>query len=203
MADGFARQGFHLGDTAAVGLGLADMLVFLAAERVEHACQHLSLSWDPAQDTLVEPWYDPLRPDGTGGVRETPAYAVTRLFAGHLLERYATITDEGAGPVDTYRFGDAAVPAGRVSPVAFASADGRAGTVFFLHREIDLAERVTFDVEEGVSVIAATQWAPAAWNEDTTGKEIPVTDAEIRQVGREIQVLAPPHSVVALRVERR
>lgn len=201
VADGFSRGTFGLGTTAAVGLGLADMLVFLAHTRVDHACQHLSLWSGGNQDPLVEPHYNPVPGDGSGGVREMPSYTVTRLFADHLLPREATVK-EVRMPASTFALTDRSVGYGLVKLAAFASEDGRSGTVFALNRNAEAAETVTLDLEEGFAARDAQEWAPPSFDEDASTTGIPVTGASFRQAGRRVEIIAPPHAVITLRAER-
>ncbi len=201
VADGFSRGTFELGTTAAVGLGLADMLVFLVQARVDHACQHLSLWSGDSQDLLVEPHYNPVPGSGTGEVREMPSYTVTRLFADHLLPREAAVR-EVRMPTSTFALPDRSIGYGLVQLAAFASEDGRSGTVFALNRDTRAAETITFDLEEGFAAKDAQQWAPPSFDEEASTTEIPVTRAAFRQVGRRVEIVAPPHAVIALRAER-
>jgi hypothetical protein len=103
VADGFSRGKFLLGNTAAVGLGLADMLVFFSQLGIEHACQHLSLAFGDTPDPLIEPWYNPFLSGTPSGLLNRPAYSVTRLFAGMLLPRRVELVAVRM-PKDTYAF---------------------------------------------------------------------------------------------------
>ena len=57
------------------------------------------------------------------------------------------------------------------------------------------------DLDDGYTVRAAEQWAPPAIDTDAA-IEIPVTVASYRQVGRRVEVTAPPHSVVGVAASR-
>ncbi|HVU02547.1 MAG TPA: hypothetical protein VHE30_12385 [Polyangiaceae bacterium] len=201
VADGIVRDRYTRGDTVAVGLGIADQWISFAELGIDHACQHFSLAWDATQDVLVEPWYDPIRPTGDGGVRELPAYVVTRLLATHLLERRATLT-RITGPTASAAFADAGVTFDAVHAVAFSSADGSTGSVALLQRDPARSLTLTFDLEAGVSVTSVEQWAPASLDENASD-HVPVTVGTFRQIGRRAEIVAPPHSVVGIRFERR
>jgi hypothetical protein len=200
VADGFSHGRYLLGSTAAVGLGIADLLVFLAQARVDHACQHLSLSFDKTADVLVEDWYNPLRADGDGGVREMPSFTVTRLFASHVLPQFAVVTP-GPMPKSSYQVGAKTYEYDRVHAVAFTEPAGSHGTVFLLNRDLGSPVRITLDLDDGYTVRAVEQWAPPAIDTDAAS-EIPVTGAPYRQVGRRVEITAPPHSVVAVEASR-
>jgi hypothetical protein len=200
VADAFSRGKFLLGDTAAVGLGLADMLVLFAQLGIEHACQHLSLAFGDTQDLLVEPWYNPFLA-GQSGVLNRPAYVVTRLFAKLLLPRRGTLVPVRV-PQATHPSAAQGDAPDRVHAAAFASDDGREGTVFLLQRDLQRALRVTFDLEPGFTVAEADLWSPERFDQDARSSEITTTRAPTRQDGRRVQVVVPPHSILALRLRR-
>jgi hypothetical protein len=200
VADAFSRGKFLLGDTAAVGLGLADMLVFFAQLGTEHACQHLSLAFGDTQDLLIEPWYNPflVRPEG---LLNRPAHSVTRLFASILLPHRGTLVPVRM-PRATYAFAAQSYVYDRVHATAFASADGREGTIFLLQRDLRQAARVTFDLEPGFTVAEAALWSPDRFDQDARSSELIALPARSRQNGKRVEVVVPPHSVLALRLRR-
>jgi len=201
VADGFSRGKFLLGDTAAVGLGLADMLVLFAQLGVEHACQHLSLAFGDTQELLLESWYNPFLADAGGDLIERPAYTVTRLFANMLLPREGELVAVKA-PATSVAFAEQSQTYPLVHAAAFASADGREGSLFLLHRDLHQSLTATFDLEEGFAVVEARLWAPTRFDQDASQSAIAVVDSPFRLRGRRVQVVIPPHSVLALRVRR-
>lgn len=202
VGSGLSHATFQLGKTAAVGLSLADTLVLFAEAGIDHALQHLSIPFEASEDALVEDWYNPFRLDAGGALRDMPSYTVTRLFAEHLMSRRAQVTamrvPRSAAPLPT-----GTEPYDLVHATAFASADGKTGTVFFTQRDAESPWTATFDVDDGYSVASARTWAPDAVDEDATSTEIAVKDLAFEQQGRRVRVVAPAHAVVAIRMERQ
>jgi hypothetical protein len=201
VADGFSRGKFLLGNTAAVGLGLLDMLVQFAQLDIEHACQHLSLSFGGMEDLLIEPWYNPFLADGRGGILERPSYTVTRLFAEHLLPRRAELT-AGRMPRATHGADAYGYAYDLVHAAAFVSEDEREAAIVLLQRDALGARTVTFDIDDGFAVRDATIWAPSSFDQDARGGEIALVDAKYRQRGSRVELVVPAHSVVALKLRR-
>jgi hypothetical protein len=201
VADGLSQGKYHLGATAAVGLGIADMLVFFAQSGVEHACQHLSLSFSATRDLLVSAWYNPFRSDAAGGLRDMPSYVVTQMLTRHMLARRAALTLVRS-PMSSYVLGGRSYPYARAHAAAFASADGKKGSVIVLNRDLQSALTMTVDLDDGFSAVAAERWAPAAFDEDATQNDIAVTSLPFRQQDRRVEIVVPPHSVAALDAAR-
>jgi hypothetical protein len=197
VASGLSHATFRLGDTAAVGLALADMMVTLAETGVDHAMQHLALPFEATQDALVETWYSPFRDEG-GTLYEMPSYSVTRLFAEHVRARRVDLVAGKVPAGGTL----ADEPYDAIHAVAFASDDGREGTVFLTQRDLSESLRVTFEVDEDFTTVAAREWAPDAIDQDATTGTIPIADLSVERKGRRVGITAHPHSVVAVRFER-
>ena len=59
------------------------------------------------------------------------------------------------------------------------------------------------DLDEGFTAVSAQAWAPDAVDQDVTTRSVDVAPLEFQQKGRRVRFEAAPHSVVAVRFERR
>lgn len=187
---------------AAVGLGVANMLIFYAQLGVDAACQQLALEFealnDADRDPLLEPWYNPFRkgPDDTAA--PMASYVTTRLIGEHLLER--------AAPLDFSRqvFEDMFVKPGvleipLVHAAAFVDPAGEVGSLVALHRDLRDSHTLTLDLPVGWTATAAVQWAPWRADHNTMYEPVAVEAIAWAQEGERVKVTLPPHSLVALR----
>lgn len=193
VAGAFARGRFNGGDQAVMGLGIADMLVMYAQLGIEHACQHMALNYqaadDPHRDILFEPWYPPFRKVDDGPLQDRAHATVTRMFAEHL--RRDTIAVEVERTPETP---GVAAPVPAVHATAFA--DDASGTLFLLHRRPDGPTTMRVEVPAGWTATAHRAFAPASPEEQGPFE---VVDRPMSNAGDGwVEVTLPPRSVVGL-----
>ncbi|WAS96466.1 hypothetical protein [Nannocystis punicea] len=202
VAGAFSRGKFERAQQAAVGLGVAGMLLFYAQLGVEAACQHAALEFDnldgPDRDPLLEPWYNPFRkgPNETAAVMAS--YVATRLVGEHLLERAAPLEFSKQVEQDM-SFGSGKISVPLVHAAAFVDPAGETGSLVALHRDLERTHTFTIDLPPGWTATAASQWAPPAADHNTMYFPVAVEPAQTVQEGERVQVTLPPHSLVALR----
>jgi len=198
VAGFFAGAQFELGETAAVGLGIADMLIAYARWDVDHACQHMALGFDDEDggELLYESWYNPFRADGEGGVEEAPSLIATELFADHLLAQRLELPPT---QLPTASFdGGVAFDYPLVQAVAFASDDGAEMTVVALHRDRDGERALWVDLPDGWYAAEASQIAPPEWDA-ALDDGFEVAEVTWNKYRGAVEVRMPPHSLTAVR----
>ncbi|MDC0716529.1 hypothetical protein [Nannocystis bainbridge] len=198
-----SRGEFTRGQQAAVGLGVAGMLLLYAQLGVEAACQQAALEFEslerPDRDPLLEPWYNPFRAGPEATAAPMASYVATRLVGEHLLERAAPLEftkqverDMSFGPDETIK-----VPL--VHAAAFVDPASETGSLVALHRDLQQSHTFTVDLPPGWTATAASQWAPPSAEHNTMYQPVAVEPAPFVQDGERVQLTLPPHSLVAVR----
>lgn len=197
VAGAFARGQFTQGDTAALGLGMADMLISYAQLGVDHLCEHMALNYtagdDPDRDQLFEPWYPPYREiDPAEPLAPRANAVVKRLFAEHLRATRA--------PVEVID-GPTVAGAGGEWPAVHAAgfAGEGEGTLVLLHRDLEAAHVIEVALPAGYGVEAVQAFAPPSG--DSTAVDRPASLEWVERDGA-LHFTAPPHSVIAVRASR-
>lgn len=210
VAGAFARGQFTQGDTAALGLGMADMLISYAQLGIEHLCEHMALDYTtgdaPGRDSLFEPWYPPYREIAADAPLVPRANTVVKqLFASHVRARRVQV-EVIASPVVAGHGGD--WPA--VHAAAFG--DDTELTLVVLHRTQDSSLTLDFELPEGFGVAEVQAFAPDSLTEPgvfeveaLAAEQAPKQGAEQRteQGAGTVRLTLPRHSVVAVRATRR
>ncbi|MCB9764667.1 MAG: hypothetical protein H6739_33135 [Alphaproteobacteria bacterium] len=195
VAGFFSRGQFDLGDTAAVGLGCADLMIAYAQWGIEEALLHMALAPDDvdAGEVLLEAWYPPHKVVD-GQLVEMPSFTVTRLFADHLLARTLPVealdVPEAEGEGYTYPLLHAA---------GFTDGAG-AATLVVLHRGLDAPATLALALPRGWAVDGAVLWAPSDWD---APENPPIQDLDWRAARWGAELTLPPHSVAALSLVSR
>lgn len=198
VAGAFARGQFMHGETAALGLGMADMLISYAQLGIEHLCEHMALNYtagdDPDRDQLFEPWYPPFREVAPDAPLAPRANAVVKdLMARHVRAERAAV-EVVRGPSVAGSGGD--WPA--VHAAAFRDADE--GTLVMLHRETGQENAVEVALPAGYRIERVEAFAPPAIDSTAVTLSTPL---EWREDGDTLRFVAPPHSVIAVSASRR
>ena len=197
MAGAFARGQFTQGDTAAIGLGMADMLISYAQLGIEHLCEHMALNYtagdNPGRDVPFEPWYPPLRvvaPDAPLVPRANTV--VKRLFADHVRARRI--------PVEVVASPDVPGHGGDWPAIhATAFSDDAELTLLLLHRTLDAERSLAVDLPTGFEVAEVQAFAPPTLTDPGVFEIEPLN---ANQAGATVRLTVPRHSVVALRAIR-
>jgi hypothetical protein len=197
VAGAFARGRFEQGDTAAIGLGMADMLIAYAQLGIEHLCQHMALNYtagdSPGRDLLFEPWYPPYRVVDADAPLVPRAHTVVQdLFARHVRARRAAVAIAKSPQVAGHGGDWSAVHAA-------AFADEGEGTLVMLHRDQTHAAEAAIELAAGDVIESIEAFAPAAVDA-TDGFEPQALPWQ--QEGATVRLTLPPHSVIAIRVRR-
>lgn len=197
VAGAFARGQFTQGDTAAVGLGMADMLISYAQLGIEHLCEHMALNYTagdaPGRDILFEPWYPPYREVSADAPLVPRANTlVKQLFADHVRARRVPV-EVAAAPSVPGHGGD--WPA--VHATAFGDDDEL--TLIVLHRTQDADLTLDFALPAGFSVAEVQAFAPETLTDPGV---FALERLDARQARQTVRLTLPRHSVVAMRATR-
>ena len=197
VAGAFARGQFTQGDTAAIGLGMADMLISYAQLGIDHLCEHMALNYTagdaPGRDVLLEPWYPPYREVAADAPLVPRANTVVKhLFASHIRARRVPV-NVVTSPMVAGHGGD--WPA--VHATAFG--DDTELTFVLLHRTQDADLMMDFELPDGFEVAEVQAFAPDALSVPGIFEVAPLAAT---QTGRAARLTLPRHSVVALRATR-
>ena len=179
-----------------LGLGVAEMLLFYADVGVGYACQHMAVGFpEDGGPGLFEPWYNPFRADGAGGIIDMPTYQVTDLFARSVRARTVPLAIPG-NPEGTGLVGDEPFDYPMVHAVAFAGEED--GALIGLNRQVEGPLPVRLRLPEGWTLRAATQWAPAALDLDAKIQRTEAAPLPFDCTGTLCDLLLAPYSVFSL-----
>ncbi|MBZ0271956.1 hypothetical protein K8I61_07955 [bacterium] len=197
VAGAFSKLGFKLGDTAAVGLGIADMLLLYDEMRIKDVCQHMAINFDDSGELLFEPWYNPFR-IVDGELAEMPSYRVTRMIAERLHGRSAKVDVQSPLRAFDSKTKTLSYPIARAA--GFVDVINRHASVIVLNREFVDPRPLTIDAPEEWSVASVTAYAPGTVDKPGPAAapvEIPWTSA-----GARTSMTAPPHALIAIDLVR-
>ena len=205
-ADGFCGVlGFPYGDTLALGVSLADMMVTYLRLGVEAATQHIQLTFENESDgdsqQLVEPWYNPFRLNDDGTIRRMPQYWVNRIVADHLLDHvvHTDVRGEATAEMD---IGGIELHYPLINTVAMADERGEHLALLFVNRSLDCEYPVASTISNHrPKVVEGTLFTSGAALDDASAMDIEPQPLNFTILGSKIYFYLPPHSFAALLIE--
>jgi len=205
-ADGFCGAlGFPHGDTLALGISLADMMVTYLRLGLEAAAQHIQLTFENENDgdsqQLVEPWYNPFRLNDDGTLRRMPQYWVNRIVADHLLD-HVVHTDVRREATEEMDMGGVELHYPLINTVAMADERGEHLALLFVNRSLDreypVASTISNHRLEGVE---GTLFTSGSALDDASVMDIEPQPLDFTILGSKIYFHLPPHSLAALLID--
>jgi hypothetical protein len=205
-ADGFCSiLGFPYGDTLALGVSLADMMVTYLRLGLEAAAQHIQLTFENESDgdsqQLVEPWYNPFRLNDDGTIRRMPQYWVNRIVADHLLDHvvHTDVRGEATAEMD---IGGIELHYPLINTVAMADERGEHLALLFVNRSLDCEYPVASTISNHrPKVVEGTLFTSGAALDDASAMDIEPQPLNFTILGSKIYFYLPPHSFAALLID--
>lgn len=205
-ADGFCGVfGFPYGDTLALGVSLADMMVTYVRLGLEAAAQHIQLTFENEgggdNQLLVEPWYNPFRLNHDGTIRRMPQYWANRIVADHLLH-HVVHTDVRGDVTAEVAIGGNEFQYPPINMVAMADERGEHLALLFVNRSLDCEVPVAATLHNhGLKAVEGTLFTSEAALDDASIMDIEPRPLDFTILGSRIYFYLPPHSLVGLRID--
>lgn len=205
-ADGFCGAlGFPYGDTLALGVSLADMMLTYLRLGLEGALQHIQLTFPDEGDgdgkLLVEPWYNPFRLKQDGTLRKMPQYWVTKIVADHLLNQVVRTETKG-NPDGRIDIGGIEFHYPLIQTVALADDKGKRLALLLVNRSLDqgyaVAAILDSRIPESVTGILFTSEDAL---DDASKVDLAPEPLDLRTLGPEIYFHLPPHSLCGFLID--
>jgi len=189
-----------MGSLYAADLAVADMFLLYADVGVDLAIEHLTLAENPATNPIVRGWHKPFF-TAQGALMNRPAFEITRLLADHLWHHVAAIAPVQV-PTDQQTLGDSGYEYDVVRSLAFVSDDGKSGSVILLNRDLERERLTEIMLGDGDVVATVQAIAPQDVWIDTLEVAGEVTFVFFEQKGASVRLTLPPHSLVAMAIDR-
>ncbi len=205
-ADGFCGAfGFPYGDTLALGISLADMMVTYLRLGIEAAAQHIQLTFENESigdnQQLVEPWYNPFRLNDDGTIRKMPQYWVTRIVADHLLDHivHTDVHGDAEGQID---IGGIELHYPLINMVAMVDERGEHLALLFVNRSLDYEYPVAATLSNHIpEVVEGTLFTSEEALDDASIMDLEPQPLDFTTIGSQIYFYLLPHSISGLLID--